>query len=292
MARADAAGGGEADKFRDGIKKYRHGKGNHLERQGRRAAAPCHDHGTSQEGGAGNSLETSMLELENLVPLAKAYNVNYNRETGYFEYAGLTDLTANDVRNMIAETSMYTCGTDIDWKYAYCQSRVNLLPIGPNRKNCFMLVSFKVSAKRAFSYGQFEVVQLCVPYNDFLFGIGISDASEMFYYAKKLRKITGSISLKGCINSNMFRMCNCLEEVTILSLDKSISFNDSPLLSYDSLKFLVDNAANTSAITVTVHADVYAKLAGTSADYGDNTKEEWMAVMASATERQISFATV
>ena len=91
--------------------------------------------------------------------------------------------------------------------------------------------------------------------------------------------------------SYMFSNCLMLADLTMVGLNRSISFADTPLLSYDSLKFLVDNAANTSAITVTVHADVYAKLSGTAADYGDNTKEEWMAVMASATEKNISFAT-
>lgn len=44
-----------------------------------------------------------MLEVENLVPIMAAYGCNYNAETGYFEYAGLTDLTADDCRNMLVE---------------------------------------------------------------------------------------------------------------------------------------------------------------------------------------------
>lgn len=244
-----------------------------------------------KRGGAGKTLEDSMLEFENLVPLAKAYNVNYNRETGYFEYAGLTDLTADNVMDMIAETSMYACGEDIDWKYAYCRSRVNLLPKF-KRTNVFTIWNKYVSGIRSFYYSQFEVIQLCSDYYDELFGISISNCESMFSNSNNLRKIIGRLRIKEDARIiDMFNNCKSLVDLTIHDLHSNISFNDSPLLSYNSIKYLVDNAANTSAITVTVHADVYAKLAGTATDYGDNTKKEWMAVMASATDKNISFAT-
>ena len=232
-----------------------------------------------------------MLEVENLVPIMAAYGCNYNAETGFFEYAGLTNLTADDVRSMIAETSMYTCGEDVDWKYAYCQSRVNLLP-AYRRKNVFTASYKTVSAIRTFYYANFTVIQLCKEYYDKQFGFVVGKAESMFSSCRYLRKIIGNLIMNNASDTSyMFRGCLMLADLTMVGLNRSISFADTPLLSYDSLKFLVDNAANTSAITVTVHADVYAKLSGTAADYGDNTKEEWMAVMASATEKNISFAT-
>ena len=234
----------------------------------------------------------NILEIENLVPLAKAYNVNYNRETGYFEYAGLTDLTADDVRNMIAETSMYTCGEDIDWKYAYCNSRVNLLP-SYKRDSVFTAYYKSVSAARAFYYAKFEVIQLCSNYKDKTFGFVVSDTETMFGSCQYLRKIEGNLIMNNVDRVvSMFNKCWNLADLKMVGLGKSISFADSPRLTYVSLKFLVDNAANTEAITVTVHADVYAKLSGTASEYGDHTQEEWTAIMTAATEKQISFATV
>lgn len=44
------------------------------------------------------------------------------------------------------------------------------------------------------------------------------------------------------------------------------------------------DAANTSAITVTVHADVYAKIQ-------DESNTDWHALLALAQEKQITFAT-
>ena len=82
----------------------------------------------------------------------------------------------------------------------------------------------------------------------------------------------------------MFRNCLALVNVNINSINTSISFSDSPLLSLESLQYLITNAINTSAITVTVHADVYAKIQ-------DETQADWHALIASAQEKNITFAT-
>ena len=60
---------------------------------------------------------------------------------------------------------------------------------------------------------------------------------------------------------------------------------------------LVSLAANTAAITITVHPDVYAKLTGdtTNEAAAALTPEElaaWQQVLADAVDRNISFATV
>lgn len=81
-----------------------------------------------------------------------------------------------------------------------------------------------------------------------------------------------------------FEGCGSLAEVQLSNLKTHVSFQDSPLISLDSLQYLVTNAANTSAITVTVHPTTYAKLTDTS-----NT--QWHAVLTSAAQKQITFAT-
>lgn len=234
-----------------------------------------------------------MLEVENLVPIMAAYGCNYNAETGFFEYAGLTDLTADDCRNMLVETGMYTI-EDMVFKYAYCKSRVNLLPIADTtdkRKNVLINSLLQVNCMYAFYNSNFEKIQLCVSGTP-EFGLWSSNIGSMFNGNSKLRDITGGLYVSKAINTTAaFNYCYALENVSVYGVNNDISFKDSPKLSYESVKCLVDNAANTSTITVTVHADVYAKLTGTAADYGDNTKEEWMAIMASATEKNISFAT-
>lgn len=75
-----------------------------------------------------------------------------------------------------------------------------------------------------------------------------------------------------------------LEEIRIKNASYDVEINDSPFISIESLRYLIENAANTVTRTVTVHPDVYAKLA-------DENNTEWHAVWTAAQTRQISFAT-
>ena len=59
---------------------------------------------------------------------------------------------------------------------------------------------------------------------------------------------------------NTFNMCDSLVSVKIKGLTHSLVFRDSPLLSLDSISFMVSNAANTKAITLTLHPDAYARV--------------------------------
>ncbi|WP_418981688.1 hypothetical protein [Alistipes sp.] len=82
-----------------------------------------------------------------------------------------------------------------------------------------------------------------------------------------------------------FAACYKLKTAYIKSLRYNFDFSDSPLLSFDSLQYLVDNAINTAAITVTVHPEVYARLT----DPADST---WYPLNEQAAARKIAFATV
>lgn len=77
-----------------------------------------------------------------------------------------------------------------------------------------------------------------------------------------LREILSEIRSPTAFDDYSFRGCRSLTEIRISRLLYNVCFADSPLLSLASFQYLVTNAANTSAITVTVHADVFAKLTG------------------------------
>lgn len=96
-----------------------------------------------------------------------------------------------------------------------------------------------------------------------------SDNLGIFVYnCPNLHTIIGQIDLVYVtrISINTFAKSPKLQEVRLYSLKTSISFKDCPLLSLATLQYLVDNAANSNAITVTVHPDVYAKLTDEQAD--------------------------
>ncbi len=83
--------------------------------------------------------------------------------------------------------------------------------------------------------------------------------------------------------SNSFNAPN-LEVLEISNLKISLDLSKCPLINLASWQGLVTNAANTNAITVTVHPTVYAKLT-------DESNAGWNAVLTAAEAKQITFAT-
>lgn len=81
-----------------------------------------------------------------------------------------------------------------------------------------------------------------------------------------------------------------------VQIKQSFDVRTSPLLTLDTMQYLVNYAQNTSPITVTVHPDVYAKLTGdtTNAAASALTADElaqWQALVTTANSKNISFAT-
>ena len=81
-----------------------------------------------------------------------------------------------------------------------------------------------------------------------------------------------------------------------VQIKQSFDVRTSPLLTLDTMQYLVTYAQNTTPITVTVHPDVYAKLTGdtTNAAASALTADElaqWQALVTTANSKNISFAT-
>ena len=100
----------------------------------------------------------------------------------------------------------------------------------------------------------------------------------------KLRKIVGTFRV-GALEGNNFDQLPLLEEMELDGLKTNLFLGSSPLLSLHSFQYMIAEAINTSAITITVHPDVYAKLT-------DEANTGWHALMAQAAEKNITFATV
>lgn len=87
-------------------------------------------------------------------------------------------------------------------------------------------------------------------------------ANSAFRSCNKLKKILGVFRLfsENNIYKDTFYGCAMLEELSLTGLEYSVSFAHSPLLSLASLEYLVANAVNTSPITVTLHAEAFARV--------------------------------
>lgn len=160
--------------------------------------------------------------------------------------------------------------------------------------------SFGITCKFvAYSNSDLEIFKLSrkATLEDTGQGWSIKALDYSFSNCPKLRKIIGTLNFSRFSGSSIgnaeFSHLPALEEVRIF-LKISMAIKDSPKLSYDSIKFMADNSKNVAAITVTLHADVFAKLSGTASEdeytQSGHTKEEWMALVTTAQGRNVSFA--
>lgn len=97
--------------------------------------------------------------------------------------------------------------------------------------------------------------------------ISVNNLSNAFSGASNLREILGVIDVNYMTKggeSGFLSNCRSLETVKIVNLKVNISFKDCKVLSQESLLYLIQNAANSSPITVTLHPDVYAKVDSTT----------------------------
>lgn len=201
----------------------------------------------------------------------------YNQNTGFYELNGLTDITEEQMRTIYIQTNPTKRVTDLCSVFASSSIRTNLPFL--NRGG------FKpIDCYAAFiNCSNLEVVALGVEDGVIFYPTRIP---YMFHNCIKLRTVIGVLD---CGNTNQandkaFANCRAFENIKLNKLKYSISFGNSPLLSLESLQYLITNAANTSPITVTVHADVYAKIQ-------DEGQVDWHALIETAAAKQITFAT-
>ena len=86
------------------------------------------------------------------------------------------------------------------------------------------------------------------------------DSQYTFFNCPKVRYISKLDLEGGTHTSYMFKLCSSLSHVEIKRLSTSLSFSDSPLIDKESILCLIQNATPTTAITVTLHPDAYARL--------------------------------
>lgn len=137
-----------------------------------------------------------------------------------------------------------------------------------------------VTARSTFTGSNFKTIYLC-PESMF---VRFSNCAYLFFGCQQLVTIVGGVTFENATHNDAFKDCKSLQNVKFKQLRYNVDLKDSPLLTLESFQYLVENAANTSAITVTVHADVYAKLT-------DPQQADWYAVNTAAQGKHISFAT-
>lgn len=200
----------------------------------------------------------------------KVHGLTYDESTGLWAYraseGGLTDLTTDEVANMYIVGG--TPGVQND---AWCRWGGKINNAYPARTNIWPIfygVSQGLTSTSNFNFAfvnNHKLIVTVVTERSTL-ACEPKECSGMFRYSQNLVRVIGKIDLKnvtntGQLNLHMFGFCNALEEVDIVNLKVSIHFGESPLLSKRSLLYMIQNATPTSAITITLHAEAYARLA-------------------------------
>ena len=204
----------------------------------------------------------------------------YNQNTGFYELNGLTDITEEQMREIYVQTNPTKRVTDLCSVLNASSIRTNFPFLNRGGyKNIDCYAAFA-------NCTNLEVVAFGARDEDNFFPSRIIYAFINCIKLREIKSVLNVTSLESYNNKflNTFSACRALEKILILNLKDNISFSNSPLLSLESLQYLITNAANTSPITVTVHADVYAKIQ-------DETNAEWHALIEMAAAKQITFAT-
>lgn len=200
----------------------------------------------------------------------------YNEQTGFYELNGLTDITEEQMKVIYVQTNHMDYIENMNDVFSGLNFRTNL-----GFKHVRRVNNRTFNLKNAFRENtNLEVLKLGNSTND-NWVMKCSDIQDFVAYCSNLKEIIGYIECPVAVN---FLSTPLLEEIRFKNIVRNFGIKDSPLISLESLQYLITNAANTSPITVTVHADVYAKIQ-------DETQTEWHALIASAQEKNITFAT-
>lgn len=163
-------------------------------------------------------------------------------KAGYWYLNGLGDITNEQMRVIYLEapTTLFTQDS------AAKQSGRTNIP--------FKSIESSTSVMRAGSSSKSEVISTK---GDIL----ISTATAMFYHSNQLVHIIANLNFvyakANALNSVEFRDDVALKSVRIFNLKVSINFQHCKLLTTKSILHMIQNEAATSAITITLHADVY-----------------------------------
>lgn len=200
----------------------------------------------------------------------------YNEKTGFYELNGLTDITEEQMKVIYFQTNHMDYIENMNDVFSGLDFRTNL-----GFKQIRRVNNRTFNLKNAFRENKkLEVLKLGNSTNDDLV-MKCSDIQDFVAYCSNLKEIIGYIECPVAVN---FLHTSLLEEIRFKNIVRNFGIKDSPLISLESLQYLITNAANTSPITVTVHADVYAKIQ-------DESQVDWHALIEAATAKQITFAT-
>lgn len=169
----------------------------------------------------------------------------------YWYLNGLGNITNSQIREIYNQTINFGISNNINEALRRCSARTNFFSFHRGYSTTNMNEAFIESYI-------LEVAKVCF---DGEFALANSIANFALN-GRAIRHFIGIIKLSSAkiTNTNKaFKYCNLLKTIKLLGLKMNVSFLDSSMLTSKSILYMIQNEAATSPITVTLHADAYAR---------------------------------
>lgn len=174
-------------------------------------------------------------------------------KVGYWYLNGLGDITTAQMRDIYNYTI----------NFGISQAMGESLKSSFVRTNYFLYHRQGTSATdmyQTFYASNIEVGKICSDYAQI---INVNTLRYFAPYNHQMKHFIGKFNLQNIISDknieNAFRDCTLLKTINIKNLKLSVGFPDSSMLTTKSILYMIQNEAATSAITITLHADAYAR---------------------------------
>lgn len=189
---------------------------------------------------------------QDFITQAKVAGAVYNDATGYFEANTLVDLTYEDMQKIMIESGGKPFST----------SSMGLFKAGTGNGRTILFPQINQVAIGTSRTVNFIVIADCnTTIEDFILNPNINiiqDLKYAFFKAQRLRTISLNVQSTNTIDM-AFQNCVSLQNAYLKGLKLSVSFPSSPLLTNESILYMINNASNTATITITLHASAYAR---------------------------------
>lgn len=201
----------------------------------------------------------------------------WNATTRYWELDYLTDITTDQMREIYLWHNP-SCVPTTNGRYGVpttVRAVVNMNSSGAQGTCAYMFSNCRGAELITFN------------------GVGIAPSNlsmqYMFNACSKLEVIAGRIDLRLITNASyytyMFNGCTSLREVRLYRLTTGgIDLSHTAVLSAASVRYMVENAENTEAISIFVAPEVAGNISSNTGD--------WEGIYAAAAEKQITFVNV
>lgn len=183
----------------------------------------------------------------------------YNETTGYYELNGLTDITEEQMRVIYEKTWGWWIGLPNLSGFGDSSARTNI-PC-PDYKRTYYQSNVNLSSSFATTgnLDNLEVLNFIPTQYPKNFSIKLSMRAMNWMCQGNAKPLTimGTFEVGGVPDNNSLNIGGNIKTINIKNLSKNIKFYNSKVLSKESVLYMINNSAATTAITIGLQQAVY-----------------------------------